>query len=285
MAAPTTFTLHPVDIAEAGTFARLRMAVADGMVIARRNLTHVRHVPEKLLDVTFQPFIFVLLFAYVFGSAIDVPGTGYREYLIAGIFVQTMAFASMGTAISMADDMSKGVIDRFRSLPMARSAVLVGRTTADLAANIVGLTVLAGTGLVVGWRIHSSFWEALAGLALLLLFGYAMTWVGTLVGLLVRAPDAAQSFGFMVVFPLTFVANTFVPTEEMPRWLWTFADWNPISAMTAACRHLFGNQPPGVAHHVWPLEHAVPVAFAWCLGLVAVCLLLAVRRYRTATSR
>ena len=280
-----SFGPAPVDTAGVPARTRLRMAVADGLVIARRNLTHVRHVPEKLLDVTFQPFIFVLLFAYVFGSAINVLGTGYREYLIAGIFVQTMAFASMGTAISVADDMSKGVIDRFRSLPTARSAVLVGRTTADLAANVVGLSVLAATGVAVGWRIHASAGSALAGLVLLLLFGYAMTWVGTLVGLLVRAPDAAQSFGFMIVFPLTFVANTFVPTEGMPRLLRTFADWNPISAMTAACRDLFGNQPPGVAHHVWPLEHAVPVAFAWCLGLIAVCLPLAVRRYRTATSR
>ena len=285
MHALTPINAGPVDVADAGWATRLRYAVTDGLVVARRNLTHVRHVPEKLLDVTAQPLIFVLLFSYVFGSAIHVPGSGYRSYLMGGIFVQTMAFASMATALGMADDMAKGVIDRFRALPMARSAVLVGRTTADLAANLVALAVLAGTGLAVGWRLHASLASALAGLALLTLFGYAMTWVGTLVGLLVRAPDAAQTFGLMIVFPLTFVANTFVPTSGMPAWLRTIVDWNPISAVAAACRELFGNQPPGAAAGAWPLEHAVPAAFAWCLAMIAVCLPLAVRRYRTATSR
>jgi ABC-2 type transport system permease protein len=273
------------DIPTTGRIGRVVQALGDGAVIARRNLTHVRHVPEKLLDVTFQPLIFVLLFSYVFGSAIKVPGVSYREYLMGGIFVQTVAFASMNTAISVADDMHKGVIERFRALPMARSAVLLGRTGADLASSVIALTVLAVTGFATGWRIHSSVWEAIAGFVLLLLFGYSMTWMGTLIGLSVRAPEAAQSIGFMVLFPLTFVANTFVPTEGMPRWLQVFAEWNPISSLATGCRELFGNQPPGSQPTVWPLEHAIFVSFAWSFVIIAVCLPLAVRRYRTAYGR
>ncbi len=260
-------------------------ALGDGVTIARRNLTHVRHVPEKLLDVTFQPLIFVILFTYVFGSAIKVPGVSYHEYLMGGIFVQTVAFASMNTAISVADDMHKGVIERFRALPMARSAVLTGRTGADLAASVIALTVLTLTGLVTGWRINSPWWEAIGGFVLLLLFGYSMTWLGVLIGLVVRAPDAAQSIGFMVLFPLTFVANTFVPTEGMPRWLQAFANWNPISALATGCRELFGNQPDGMTPDVWPLQHAILVSFVWSFAIIAVCLPLAVRRYRTAYNR
>jgi ABC-2 type transport system permease protein len=264
---------------------RLRWAVGDSLALTKRNLTHVRHVPEKLIDVTLQPLMFVLLFAYVFGGAIHVSDGSYHEYLMGGIIVQTLAFAIMGTAVGLADDMGKGVVDRFRSLPMARSAVLAGRTLADLIANVLALGVLVAAGLIVGWRIHDGVGSAVAGFALVLLFSYAMTWAGVLLGLLVRAPDAAQGFVFVVIFPLTFLANTFVSTQDLPSGLRQVAEWNPISAVVAAVRDLFGNPTGLPADAAWPLEHAVPVAIAWSVAILAVCVPLALRRYRLATAR
>jgi ABC-2 type transport system permease protein len=268
-----------------GLGTRLRWAVGDCLALTKRNLTHVRHVPEKLLDVTLQPLMFVLLFAYVFGGAIHVAGGSYHEYLMGGIIVQTLAFAIMGTAVGLADDMRNGVVDRLRSLPMARSAVLAGRALADLLSNLIALAVLVVAGLIVGWGIHDGVASALAGFALVLLFSYAMTWAGILLGLLVRTPDAAQGFVFVVVFPLTFLANSFVSTQDLPDGLRQFAEWNPLSAVVAAVRDLFGNPSGLPAHTAWPLEHAIPVAIAWSVAILAVCVPLAVRRYRSATSR
>ena len=264
---------------------RLRWAVGDALAITRRNLTHVRHVPEKLIDVTLQPVIFVLLFAFVFGKAIDIPGGSYREYLMGGIFVQTLAFGIMGTAVGLADDLGTGVVDRFRSLPMARSAVLAGRALADVLASVVAIVVLTVSGLIVGWGIHDGALSALGGFALLLFFAYAMTWAGILLGLLVRTPDAAQGVVFIVIFPLTFLANTFVATSDLPDGLRQFAEWNPVSTVVAAVRDLFGNPSGLPADAAWPLQHAVPLSIAWCVGIVAVCAPLAVRRYRVATAR
>jgi ABC-2 type transport system permease protein len=275
LADPTTVSLA----------TRFRWAVGDCLALTRRNLTHVRHVPEKLIDVTLQPLMFVLLFAYVFGGAIHVSGGSYHEYLMGGIVVQTLAFAVMGTAVGLADDIRNGVIDRFRSLPMARSAVLAGRALADTLSNLIALAVLVIAGLIVGWRIDDGAGSAIAGFALVLLFAYAMTWAGILLGLLVRTPDAAQGFVFVVIFPLTFVANTFVSTPDLPSGLRQVAEWNPISAVVAAVRDLFGNPSGLPADAAWPLEHAVPVAIAWCLAILAVCVPLAVRRYRVATAR
>jgi ABC-2 type transport system permease protein len=264
---------------------RMTWAIADGWVIAKRNLTHVRHVPEKLLDVTVQPLMFVILFAYVFGSAIHVPGGGdYKEFLMAGIFVQTMAFTFMGTAMSIAEDVHTGVVDRFRALPMARSAVLSGRVAADFLAAMIGLCVLVASGLVVGWGIHTDVPHAAAGFALLMLFTYAMLWLGTLTGLLVRAPDAAQGLGFIVLFPLTFLANTFVPTDNMGSFLRAFAEYNPLSAVVAALRDLFGNPGAVPEGAPWVLQHATLTAVLWCVGLIAVTFPLAVRRYQRATA-
>jgi ABC transporter DrrB family efflux protein len=264
---------------------RLRWAVGDCLALTKRNLTHVRHVPEKLIDVTLQPLMFVLLFAYVFGGAIQISGGSYHEYLMGGIIVQTLTFAIMGTAVGLADDMGKGVVDRFRSLPMARSAVLAGRTLADLLANVLALCVLVVAGLIVGWGIHDGIGSAIAGFALVLLFSYAMTWAGVLLGLLVRAPDAAQGFVFVVIFPLTFLANTFVSTQDLPSGLREVAEWNPISAVVAAVRDLFGNPTGLPADAAWPLQHAIPVALAWSVAILAVCVPLALRRYRLATAR
>jgi ABC-type polysaccharide/polyol phosphate export permease len=264
---------------------RLRWAVSDGWVVARRNLAHVRNVPEKLIDVTVQPLMFVLLFAYVFGSAIAVPGGGdYQDFLMAGIFVQTMAFTFMGTAMSIAQDVHTGVVERFRALPMARSAVLSGRVAADFLAAMIGLAVLVASGLIVGWGIDSDVPHAVAGFALLLLFTYTMLWVGTLTGLLVRAPDAAQGLGFVVLFPLTFLANTFVPTDNMGSVVRTLADYNPVSAVVAALRDLFGNPGAVPADAPWVLQHAALTAVAWCVAGLAICLPLAVRRYQRAAA-
>jgi ABC-2 type transport system permease protein len=268
-----------------GLGTRVRWAVGDCLALTRRNLTHVRHVPEKLLDVTLQPLMFVLLFAYVFGGAIHVAGGSYHEYLLGGILVQTFAFAVVGTAVGLADDIRNGVIDRFRSLPMSRSAVLAGRALADTLANLIALAVLVVAGLIVGLHSEAGFASALAGFALVLLFAYAMTWAGILLGLLVRTPDAAQGFVFVVIFPLTFIANTFVSTPDLPSGLREVAEWNPISAVVAAVRDLFGNPSGLPADAAWPLEHAVPVAIAWCVAILAVCVPLAARRYRLATAR
>jgi ABC-2 type transport system permease protein len=275
LADPTTVSLA----------TRVRWAVGDCLAVTKRNLTHVRHVPEKLIDVTLQPLMFVLLFAYVFGGAIHVSDGSYHEYLMGGIIVQTLAFAIMGTAVGLADDMGKGVVDRFRSLPMARSAVLAGRALADMLSNLIALAVLVVAGLIVGWGIHAGVGSAIAGFAVVLLFAYAMTWAGILLGLLVRSPDSAQGFVFVVIFPLTFVANTFVSTQDLPSGLREVAEWNPISAVVAAARDLFGN-PTGLgADPAWPLQHAIPVAIAWSVAILAVCVPLAVRRYRAATAR
>jgi ABC-2 type transport system permease protein len=268
-----------LDATEVTRATRWRWIVSDALTMTRRNLTHVRHVPEKLIDVTLQPLMFVLLFAFVFGNAISVSGGSYREYLMAGIFVQTLAFAVASTAISIADDMAKGAVERFRSLPMSRSAVLIGRAVADLAASVIGLVVMCVTGVIVGWGIHSSFEDAVAAFALLLLFAFAMAWVGTLLGLLVRAPDAAQGIAFVTLFPLTFGANAYVAIHDLPGVLQTAAAWNPLSAVIGACRQLFGNPTGLPSHPAWPLAHPVAAAVLWCVALTAICLPLAVKRY------
>ena len=260
-------------------WSRLRWALIDALTVARYTLAHIRYVPEKLLDVTIQPIMFVLLFAYVFGSAISIPGGGsYKEYLMAGIFAQTMVFSSGGSAVGVAESMSKGLVDRFRSLPMARSAVLTGMTFADFVTSILGLTVMSLSGLVVGWRVHEGLASTLGGFGLLLLLGFAMSWFGTFLGLVVRTPESAQALVFIALFPVTFVANTFVPTQGMPTWLRTIADWNPISATVAGCRQLFGN--PTVIHPTaWPLQHPVVASVGWSLLILIVFVPLAVRRY------
>jgi ABC-2 type transport system permease protein len=265
--------------------SKLKWAAADGWVVAQRNLMHIRYVPEKLLDVTLQPLMFVLLFAYVFGGAIHVPGSGnYKEFLMAGIFVQTMAFTFMGAGMSMAEDLHQGVVDRFRALPMARSAVLSGRVIADFAAALIGLAVLVVSGLIVGWGIHTDFLHALAGFALLLLFTLAILWTGTLVGMLVRAPDAVQGLAFVILFPLTFLANTFVPTDGMDKVVRTLANYNPVSALVAALRDLFGNPNTIADNAPWVLHHPIVTSIGWSLGILAVVVPLAIRRYQRVTT-
>jgi ABC transporter DrrB family efflux protein len=261
-------------------------ALADGAVVAKRNLIKVKRVPDLIVFSTLSPIMFVLLFAYVFGSAIEIPGINYREFLMAGIFAQTVLFGATITGTGLAEDMQKGIIDRFRSLPIARSAVLIGRTTSDLANNVLVIVVMSVTGLIVGWRIHSSFWEALAGFGLLLLFAYAVSWGMAVVGLAVRSPEVVNNASFIAIFPLTFIANTFVGTTNLPGPLKAFAEWNPISAVTQAARELFGNTSPQFPPpNVWPLQHSVLASLIWIVIILAIFVPLAIRQYRRAVSR
>lgn len=262
------------------------LALGDAMAVAKRNVIKIRRVPEVLVFVLLSPIMFVLLFAYVFGGSIDVKGTSYREFLIAGIFAQTVLFGSTFTGAGIAEDMQKGIINRFRSLPMSRSAVLAGRTASDVIYNVLSMIIMAITGLLVGWRIRSSFVDALAGFALLLLFAYAVSWIMAFIALLVPSPEVINNASFMVIFPLTFVANTFVPVENLPGPLQTFAEWNPVSAVTEASRVLFGNIPPGTPEpSAWPLQHPVAYTLIWVAVIIAVFAPLAVRRYQRVGSR
>ncbi|MFD7658313.1 ABC transporter permease [Actinosynnema sp. NPDC059797] len=261
-------------------------ALGDGAVVAKRNLIKIKRIPDLLVFSTLQPIMFVLLFAYVFGGSISIPGMDYREFLMAGIFTQTVLFGSTITGSGLAEDIQKGVIDRFRSLPMARSAVLIGRTTSDLVNNVIIVVVMSATGLLVGWRIRTSFLEALGGFALLLLFAYALSWGMAIIGLMVRSPEVFNNAVFIVIFPLTFIANTFVQEGNLPGPLRAFAEWNPVSAVTAAVRLLFGNTNPLTPPpDAWPLRHPVPTTLIWVAVFLAVFVPLAVRQYRKAVSR
>jgi ABC transporter DrrB family efflux protein len=265
----------------------LTQSLADTATITWRNITRLRRQPDSIVFGIIQSVMFVLLFAFVFGGAIEVPGGGdYTEYLMGGIFVQTVAFTCATTCVAMADDLSRGVFDRFRSLPMSRSAVLSGRTFADVAFGGVTTAAMAVTGLLVGWRTHTPALEVVAGFALLALFGYAMLWIGAVIGLSVRSVEVAQTAGLIWLFPLTFLSNAFVPLESMPGWLQPIAAWNPISAVVAAVRELFGNVPPGyVAPDYWPLQNPVLASVLWCALILAVFMPLGVSRYRRAASR
>jgi ABC-2 type transport system permease protein len=259
----------------------LGQAVSDGLIVARRNLTRIPRIPELAIFAIIQSIMFVLLFAFVFGGAIPLPGGGsYREYLMPGIFVQTLTFAVATTAIGFADDINKGIIDRFRSLPMARSAVLSGRTLADVVYNFGILIVLMLSGLAVGWTVRTSIPEFLLGIGLMLLFAFAMSWVGVLLGMSVPTVEVAQQVTFTTVFPLTFVSNVFVPTQSLPDWLRPFAEWNPVSVLTAAERKLFGNPNP-YATSGFPAEQPILLTLIWIAVILAAFVPLGVRRYRS----
>jgi len=261
-------------------------ALGDGVVVAKRNVIKIKRVPEILVFVLISPIMFVLLFAFVFGGAIDVAGGSYREFLIAGILAQTVIFGATFTGAGLADDMQKGIIDRFRSLPMSRSAVLVGRTASDIIYNALSITIMALTGLLVGWGIRTSVAEAALGFGLLLLFAYAFSWVMAFVGLLIPSVEVINNASFMVIFPLTFVANTFVPLETMPGPLQAFAHWNPVSAVTQSARELFGNIPPGTPEPTaWPLQNPVLYTLIWVVIIIAIFAPLSVRQYKRAARR
>jgi ABC transporter DrrB family efflux protein len=246
-----------------------------------RNLIHIKRMPEMLLDVTVQSVMFVLLFAYVFGGSIQPPGgVSYKEFLLPGIMVQTMIFSSAVVAMGLTNDLEKGIVDRLKSLPISRSSVLVGRSLSSIIHSSIGIAVMAITGLLIGWRIRGGLVDAVLAFALLLLFGFALVWLGIWVGSMMRTVEAVQGFMFTVMFPLTFVANTFAPTEQMPSWLRFIAEWNPVSALTQACRELWGNGMPAPADAAWPLQHSVGVSIFWAIALTFIFAPLALATYR-----
>ncbi|HVF02280.1 MAG TPA: ABC transporter permease [Rubrobacteraceae bacterium] len=255
---------------------RLYWAIADGLVLAKRNLVQIPRVPELLVFATIQPVMFVLLFRYVFGGAIDVGGTSYVDFLMAGIFVQTVAFGSMTTGIGLAEDLQKGLVDRFRSLPMARSAVLTGRTIADLARNAFVVVVMLVVGLLVGFRPEADLAGWAAAIGLLLLFSFAFSWVAATLALLVRSVEAVQQASFIWLFPLTFASSAFVQTDGMPGWLRTFANHQPLTQIIDTVRGFLLGQPVGSAG--WQ-------ALAWCVGILLVFVPLSVSLYRRTTAR
>src|SRR3954449_1544220 len=250
--------------------------VSDTLVVAGRNITRIKRAPEVLTAFTIQPVMFLLLFVYVFGGAISTPGFAYKDFLLPGIMVQNIAFGGFVTAIGLNEDLNKGLIDRFRSLPMARPAVLAGRTLSDVGTNLLSIAVLLTTGLIIGFSFHASALEVVAGLGILILFGYAFSWVFALLGLLVSSPESANSLGFIVVFPLTFISSAFVPVESMPDALQSFAEQNPFTIVVNAIRALWIGAPAG--NNVWG-------AVVWALVILAIFAPLAVWRYRRAAGR
>ncbi|MFE9676138.1 ABC transporter permease [Streptomyces sp. NPDC006259] len=269
----------------------LGQSVRDSLVVAKRNLIRMSRIPEMVIFGLIQPIMFVVLFTYVFGGSMRIGGstsaTDYKNFLMAGIFAQTVTFATAGAGAGIADDMHKGLIDRFRSLPMARGAVLTGRTLADLVQTALTLLVLAVVALLVGWRVGSdgstNAARVMAAFGLLLLLGYAFTWIGALIGLSVRTPEAATSGGLIWLFPVTFISNAFVDTGNMTPWLRHVAEWNPFSATVQACRVLFAN-PGQSASDAWPMQHPVWASLIYSVLIVLIFRTLAVRKYRSATA-
>jgi ABC-2 type transport system permease protein len=261
------------------------------MVVAKRNLIRMSRIPEMIIYGLIQPIMFVVLFTYVFGGSMQIGGstsaTDYKNFLMAGIFAQTVTFATASSGAGIADDMHKGLIDRFRSLPMARGAVLTGRTLADLVQTALTLVVLAVVAVLVGWRVGSdgdtNAAKVIASFGLLLLLGYAFTWIGALIGMSVRTPEAATSSGLIWLFPVTFISNAFVDTSHMTPWLRHIAEWNPFSATVQAARVLFAN--PGQSQsEAWPMQHPVWASLIYSALIIVVFRTLAVRKYRSATA-
>ena len=260
-------------------------AVTDTLIITQRQLRLLTRVPEVLIFSTIQPVMFVLLFRYVFGGSIDTgqPG-GYVQLLMPGIFVQTVAFTLAGTASGLAEDMKKGLIDRFRSLPISQSALVIGRTLGDSLLNIVVLAVMGIAGYLVGWRPSSGALSVAIGFLFLLFFGYALSWVGIYVGLSASDARVVQNVSFLVTFPLTFLSNAFAPTTGMPRALQYFAEWNPVSTMVAACRELFGLENQfGATAGSFPSENPLLTSFIYMIIIMAIFIPISVRKYQRAS--
>ncbi len=252
---------------------RLSMAVGDSLVLAQRNLIRIVRAPDLLTAFTVQPIMFVLLFVYVFGGAIAVPPAydNYADFLIPGIVIQNIAFGGFATALGLADDLNRGLIDRFRSLPMARAAVLAGRTIADIATNLLSLVIVVVVGLIVGFSFDTSFASIVLGFVLVVMIGYAFSWVFAYIGLVSSSPEAANAFGFMAIFPLTFISSAFVPPETMPAPLEAFAEVNPFTTFVDALRALWEGTPAGT--DVW-------AAFVWTIGITIAFALISTAKYR-----
>lgn len=259
--------------------------VRDSAIVAHRNLLTILRVPTLLVTATIQPLMFVFLFAYIFGASLG--GSQYREFLLAGIFTQTVAFSAAFTTVGLAGDLQKGIIDRMRALPMSRMAVLMGRTLSDLVVSVLSLAVMVGCGYIVGWRINGSIADAALAFGIILLFAFAMSWVGALTGLLSPNVEVAQSAGLIWLFPLTFISSAFISAAALPGPLRVIAEWNPITAVAASGRKLFENgAPPFFAQPTgWPAEHCVEYAVLCSVAILAVAMPLALLRYRKVASR
>lgn len=269
-AAEPTSDLHPQ-----------RGLLHDTWVLARRGLVHMKRQPEQLSDATIQPVMFVVLFAYVFGGAISVPGGGsYREFLMGGIIAQTLVFTAFGAAMSIANDQKNQAIDRFRSLPLAKGAVMGGYAVSNMLKTFLPIIIMSLTGLLIGWRIRGSLVDALLAYLLMIAFSFAMIWVGILLGAMVGTPEGVTGVGFATIFPLTFIASTFVPVASMPGVVRTIAEWNPVTTLSDALRELFGNpNTPVQPGDPWSIAHPVAYTWIWVIGITVVAAPLAVRAY------
>ena len=258
----------------------------DGWITTRRNMIKIKRVPEILVFTSLQPIMFVLLFSYVYAGSISIPGSDYKEFIMAGIFAQTVVFGSTYSGSAMAQDLKEGIIDRFRTLPMSPSAVLIGRTNGDFVINATSMVVMMSTGLIVGWRIRSSPLEAVAGVALLLFFAYAFSWVMAFVGMSVRSPEVINNVSFLVLFPLTFISNAFVPSDNLPTPLRIFAEFNPVSALVQAARQQFGNVPPNTpVAEVWTLQNPQLTVIIGIVVMLLIFVPLAIRKFSHISSR
>jgi ABC-2 type transport system permease protein len=259
--------------------------VRDVAVLTGRNLVHIKREPLQLSDVTVQPVLFTLLFVYVFGAGVVLPGGGsYKDFAIAGLLAMNLTTSAMGTAVGLSADLGSGAIDRFRTLPMWRPAVLVGRSLADVATAAICAAIVGVTGLVIGWRPDASVASVAAGFGLFLLFSYGLSWGCACLGMVSKSPESAQGIGLVILFPLAIVSNALVPTERMPAVLQAIANWNPVSAVTTACRQLFGNPNPSASIHVWPMQHPILASLLWSVVLVAIFAPLATALYRRRTT-
>jgi ABC-2 type transport system permease protein len=258
-------------------------ALRDVVVMLRRNLVHIAREPLRLSDVTIQPVLFTLLFVYIFGSGVPIRG-GYTAFAIAGLLAMTLATSAIGTGIGLSADLATGVISRFRTLPMWRPAILVGRSLSDLLTATLCAAMVAATGLAIGWRPDGSILAAIAGFAIFLLFSYALAWGCACLGLIGKSPETAQGLGLVILFPLAIVSNALVPTGHMPGPIRAVANWNPVSAVTAAARHLWANPDPSASIHAWPMQHATLAALLWSVGMLAVFAPLATLLYRRRTA-
>jgi ABC-2 type transport system permease protein len=277
----TALSAAPIPAGLSGLTRRLR----DVGVLTVRNFVHLRREPLRLSDVTIQPVLFTLLFVYVFGAGVSLPGGGsYTDFAIAGLLALNLTTSSIGTAVGLSTDLASGVIDRFRTLAMWPAAVLVARSFADLLTAMLCTAIVAVVGLIVGWTPSGGALSILAGFGVFLLFGYALSWVCACIGLVTGDAESAQGIGLIVLFPLSFVSNALVATQHMPTALRTIADWNPVSAVTAAARDLFHNPNPSGSIHAWPMQHPALASVLWSVGLLVVFAPLAVRLYQRRTA-
>jgi ABC-2 type transport system permease protein len=257
----------------------------DGWTVTKRNLIKIKRSPDMLVFAVLQPIMFVLLFSQVYGGAIAVEGTDYTQFLMAGIFAQTVVFGATFSGSAMAQDLKEGLIDRFRTLPMSASAVLVGRTNSDLVLNSISMAIMMLTGLAVGWRVNSSPLEFLAGIALLLLFSYAFSWVMALLGMSVKTPEVINNASFMILFPLTFISNAFVPSDTLPLVLRVFAEWNPVSSLVQAARELFGNVGSAPVPDIWTMQHPIVTVLIGIAVMLVVFVPWAVNKYTRISAK